>query len=72
MTTGKRLIIGRGSTGSWRLPPDYDVESLRTDLEEAFAKGTFAWVSVETENGERGELVVNGRVAPFAAIVAGD
>ena len=72
MTKGKRLIIGEGPTGRWHLPPGYDVESLRTDLEEAFAKGTFAWVSVETDDGGRGELIINGRVVPFAAIIADD
>ena len=72
MAKQKHLIIGKGSIGRWRLPSDYDVESLRTDLEEAFAKGTFAWVSVELEDGGRGELIVNGRVAPFAAIVGDD
>ena len=41
MAKQKHLIIGKGSIGRWRLPSDYDVESLRTDLEEAFSKGTF-------------------------------
>jgi hypothetical protein len=29
-------------------------------------------VSIELDDGGRGELIVNGRVAPFAAIVGDD
>lgn len=64
------LVFGEGRRERWRLPPEYDLESLRTDLEEAFAKGTFAWVTIEPRDPPaRGELLLNGRVVPFAAIV---
>jgi hypothetical protein len=43
---GKDLVIGTGEAGHWRLPNEYDIESLRNDLEEAFAKGPFAWLAV--------------------------
>jgi hypothetical protein len=67
----KELVIGQDPHGPWRLPPHYDIEALRTDLEEAFAKGTFAWVSIEPEGPAPGhrELIINGRVVPFVVIV---
>jgi hypothetical protein len=64
----KELIIGTGPNDRWRLPSSYDTEALRVDLEEAFSRGTFAWIAVELENGSLGELILNGRVVPFAAI----
>lgn len=65
----KELILGLDGADRWRLPAAYDTEALRVDLEEAFSKGTFAWIAVELADGRRGELIVNGRVVPFAAIV---
>ena len=65
------LVFGDGAFDRWRLPAEYDLESLRSDLEEAFAKGTFAWVAVELHDdpAARGELLINGRVVPFVAVI---
>ncbi|MCZ7525295.1 MAG: hypothetical protein M5U14_02225 [Acidimicrobiia bacterium] len=67
----KHLVFGEGPRSSWRLPAEYDLVSLMNDLEEGIAKGTFVWVKVETDGNPpaRGDLVLNGRVIPFAAIV---
>ncbi|HEX6311784.1 MAG TPA: hypothetical protein VF152_09165 [Acidimicrobiia bacterium] len=67
----KDLVVGSaGGSETWRLPSEYDAEALRTDLEEAFAKGTYVWIAVEAgEHGVRGELILNGRVTQYAAIV---
>lgn len=67
----KDLVFGNGRYERWRLPDEYDLESLKSDLEEAFTKGTFVWIAVELDERppRRGDLILNGRVVPFAAIV---
>ena len=67
----KDLVFGDGRYQRWRLPDEYDLEALKSDLEEAFTKGTYIWIAVElgSDPPHLGDLILNGRVVPFAAIV---
>jgi hypothetical protein len=67
----KDLVIGHGRYERWRLPEEYDLEALKSALEEAFTKGTFVWVAVELDEQppRLGDLILNGHIVPFAAIV---
>jgi hypothetical protein len=67
----KDLVIGNGRYERWRLPDEYDLEALKSALEEAFTKGSCVWIAVELDEQppRLGDLILNGHIVPFAAIV---
>jgi hypothetical protein len=68
----KHLLLGVEHRHSdWRLPDNCDIEALWTAIEHAMATGEAVRIQVEAPEApaRHADLVLNGRVLPFIAVV---
>lgn len=54
---------------NWLLPANADVESIKTKIEDAMIRKHTVRVSVQLPDGGTHEVILNGAVLPYAAVV---
>lgn len=65
----KHLMLSPDAALNWTLPANADVEKLKTKIEDAMIRKEAVRISVQLPDGGTHEVILNGAVLPYAAVV---
>jgi hypothetical protein len=66
---GKHLMLSTDTTVNWTLPANTDIETLKSRIEAAMSDGHVIRVTVQMPDGGTDEIILNGTLLPYAAVV---